>query len=274
MAGMRFVTVPEGRIRVRESGEGRRSVVFTADPPNVLEHYSALFARLKRDVRVSAFELPGFGHSKRAKGIGLGLEEQSKATISLLDALGGGPHVLAFPCVAAYGALRVAHQRPDLVSGLVLIQAPSWAEETKWVARVDRGGILRAPLVGQAVGYLRADRIIHQWYEAALADPTKKDAYAGLATEALDHGGAFPLAGAFQALFRAPAPALPPPACPVLSVWGGQDRTHRKSDPASVRELAPGAAQVVLEEAGHFPELEAPARFVETLLGWLDAQGL
>ena len=50
-----------------------------------------------------------------------------------------------------------------------------------------------------------------------------------------------------------------------VAVWGGADRTHRHSDPHSIAEHAPGARVVEFPDAAHFPDLEEPERFSETL---------
>lgn len=266
---MREIELSRARLRVREAGEGDRRVLFAVDPPNTLEMYGPLFARLKKHARAAAFEPPGFGHSKTKGGYGHSLEEQADVVIELLESL-GARHVLAFPCVGAYVALRVAAKRPDLVAGLVLMQAPSWPQERAWVERVDKSGLLRTPGVGQTLMLLRGDSITRSWYAAALGDEQKARRFSKMAIECMDHGAKFPLATTFQALFRGDDPKFDAPACPMLAVWGPQDRSHRRSDPASIHEHAPEARLETFEACGHFPELEDPVRFVDLLVSWMD----
>lgn len=262
---MRQVAIPQGSVRVREAGAGR-SLVLATDPPNVLEQHGPLMVALRPHARVVAFEPVGFGHSKPARGASQDLDAQAEAVIALLEKLALGPCTLALPCVGAYVALRVAARRPDLVDSLVAIQAPAWEDALAWLGRVDKGGTLRAPLVGPAIGYLRAPEIAKRWYRAALPSSERGDAFGALAVESFDHGARFPLAAAFRALER----AAPPPATdlPVLAVWGAKDRTHSRSDPEGFRRHAPRARTVVFEDAGHFPELEQPARFAAELVRW------
>jgi pimeloyl-ACP methyl ester carboxylesterase len=264
---MRDVEVPQGTLRVREAGTGPRTLVLSADPPNVLEMYGPLMVALKRHARVVAFEPSGFARSRARRRDALSLDGQADATIALLDALKTGPSVLALPCLGAYASLRVARKRPDLVAGIVAIQAPAWREERAWIDRIDRRGVLRAPIVGPLVSYLGAARIARGWYRAAHADPEAADAFGALAVEAFDHGARFPLG---QAL-RAAARAAPPPAAavPTLVVWGAKDRSQARSDPAGFREHAPDAEVVAFEDAGHFPELEQPRRFADVVGAWM-----
>jgi pimeloyl-ACP methyl ester carboxylesterase len=48
-------------------------------------------------------------------------------------------------------------------------------------------------------------------------------------------------------------------------LWGERDRTHRKTDPESLRSLVPHARIVRLAESGHCPHLEEPDAFVAAL---------
>ncbi len=262
---IRQVAIPQGSVRLRQAGQGPPLVLAT-DPPNVLEQYGPLMVALRPHARVVAFEPVGFGHSKAARGAGQSPDAQAEATIALLDKLALGPCTLALPCVGAYVALRVAAARPDLVDSLVALQAPAWDDALRWIDRVDRRRALRAPLVGPALGYVRAPEIARSWYRAALPTREAGDAFGALAVESFDHGARFPLAAAFRALERAAPP--PPTDLPVLAVWGARDRTHRGSDPQGLRRHAPRAKVVVLEDAGHFPELEQPARFAQELVRW------
>jgi pimeloyl-ACP methyl ester carboxylesterase len=51
-----------------------------------------------------------------------------------------------------------------------------------------------------------------------------------------------------------------------LVIWGTQDRTHRTTDTRSVLQYFRDAESVSFEDAGHAPELEQPALFVEHLV--------
>ena len=258
--------VAGARLRVRTGGRGARTLLLATDPPNVVEAYAELFVALGPHARLVAFEPPGFGRSRAPKGFGHSWREQ----VDVLEALAArvGPCVLALPCVAAYAGLALAARRPDLVEGLVLAQAPSWADEKRWMARVDRRRLVRTPLVGQAVLALRAESVAQRWYEAASGDVDKMRPLARMGVEALTHDARFPLADAFQAMDREDPPLAPVDKLALL-VWGDADRTHRGSDPRGLLPLLPRARQVTLEGAGHFPELERPRAYAEAVVAWL-----
>jgi pimeloyl-ACP methyl ester carboxylesterase len=52
---------------------------------------------------------------------------------------------------------------------------------------------------------------------------------------------------------------------PCTMVWGRQDRSHKHTEPSSLRACIPQAGIVEFDECGHFPELEAPDRYAEIL---------
>lgn len=267
------------KLRVRTGGaaDAARTLVFAVDPPNALEHYAQTFVALQKSARLVAFEPPGFGRSTAPRGYKHAPEEAADVVIALLERLAAPrPAVLAFPCMSAYVALHVAAKRPDLVGGLVLMQAPSWEQERAWADRVDKRGVLRTPVLGQAALLFQGDPLVKRWYEAAVADPERAHHMSALAIELLDHGAKFPLASAFQASFSRGGAAAPPvnDRTPTLLVWGAADKSHKKSDPESAREHAPGADVVVIEDAGHFPELETPVRFRDEVMRWMDANAL
>ena len=97
----------------------------------------------------------------------------------------------------ATGQMEAA--RPDLVSGLVVIQAPSWSEEQRWARRIDPGGVVGFPGAGQILNALLARRLARTWYAAALPGRGQFDHFAAPATAALGDGACFCLASLIQA---------------------------------------------------------------------------
>ena len=148
---LRFMHLPQASIRYRDSGADTHKpcVVLCADPPVVLELYDALMAELAPQFRVVVLELPAFGLSLPRLGLPFALDTVAALVGDFLQRLGAGPYILAFPCVPAYSALWLARHRPQLVAGLVLMQAPDWPQELQWKHGRDPKGILARPVVGQ-----------------------------------------------------------------------------------------------------------------------------
>lgn len=268
-AGVTFIDHPLARVRVQITGAGVRTVVFVCDPPNVIEHYCELIDVLRDQFRVVCIELPGFGFSSPKPGFRFTYSQLCAVIGDVLQRLNAGPCVLAFSCVSAYIAIHLAAVRPQLVDRLVLIQAPGWQDAENWVSRIDSGGVLRTPFLGQLMTRIRPRSIAKTWYRAALPDEVRVKSFSATADSALSCGANFCLASVFQQLFGRSPPPLPTVAVPAMVLWGGNDRTHRLSDSRSLLTYMPNGAWQQFETAGHFPELEEPHRFAEILDGFM-----
>jgi pimeloyl-ACP methyl ester carboxylesterase len=252
------------RFRVRVTGSGGPTIVMAPDPPNVLEHMDDVARALAARHRVVCVELPGFGFSSAPEGFDFSARAGADALGALLDALGLGPYALALPCVAGLLAATLAAARPELVSHLVGVQSPGLDGAKAWARRVDPRGLIARRGLGQALVLATRRRLARAWLDVALAERDRRDAFLARVDEAYDRGATYPLASALQAIARERvAPRAPQP---TLLVWGGRDRTHKRTDKG---ELAPDARVVVLEQAGHFPELEDARGFTEAVCAFL-----
>ncbi|HZR35847.1 MAG TPA: alpha/beta hydrolase [Nevskia sp.] len=258
---LRFMHLPQASIRYRDSGRGARSIVFCADPPVVLELYDALLRELAPDFRVIVFEMPAYGLSLPRLGLDFSLAGVAQVIADFLRRLALGPALLAFPCVPAYSALWIAGHHPELVSGLVLTQAPDWAQELRWKDGRDPKKILARPYVGQLLLRLLRRSRAGMWYRLALGRRELLEPFTDVTQCSFDHGGGFALASAYQKHLAGPEPDFGIIGQPALAVWGELDRSHAQTQRDSILRYVPGAKLVSLPEAGHFPELEAPQRF-------------
>jgi pimeloyl-ACP methyl ester carboxylesterase len=255
-------------LRYRAQGAGAHTIVFAADPPIVIEHYDELFRLLGNEFRVIVLEMPGFGFSMARAELGFGFSETNDLIARALRELVGGPCLLAFPCVSAYCAIDIAGRHPDLVRGLVVIQAPSWPEQLKWKHARDSSGVLMKPVIGQLVLRILRRKIPKMWFSAAVGHRERLSDLVDTANCALANGACFCLASVFQRYLSDDVPLLHPVRCPSLIVWGEADRSHRRTDKHSTLGLLPDAELVCFGEAGHFPELEEPRRFAELVKDW------
>ncbi len=265
--GMHFLEVPTATLRVRIAGCGSTPIVFVTDGLHVIEHYDTLFRLLSPYLRVVCFEAPGIGFSRPKRGFRFTREAQVRTVVDLLSTVALGPCVLAFSCAAVYVALKVATEHPHLVEKLLLIQAPSWREEVQWVKRsIDPKRVLTTPVVGQVVLALQNQSFVaRQWYRVALDTPEFMTTFLHPCQQAFDHGASFCLSSLLQGLFSREEPPFSSPRHPALVLWGGSDRSHRHTDKYSILRSVPGAITTAFATAGHFPELEEPQRFLETL---------
>lgn len=263
--GAALVEVAGATIRIRDVGpkSAARTVVLAPDPPNVLEHYDALIACLEKRYRVVGFELPGFGFSVAPRGFGFSIDEYVDLAAALFSELDLDRAVWTSSCLPSYVGLRMAARHPATLSAMVCGQAPSWEEELRWANRIDAPRILSRSAVGQLFMRVASQRVAAGWYDAA-ALPSQREWMATIALDALGRGAAYSLASLFQR-FLSGAHPLGPVDLPSVFVWGGLDRTHRKTDRRSVRENASDAKIVEFPGCAHFPDVEEPDLFADLI---------
>ena len=270
-AGTRWLDTASGRLRLFDSGErGRPVIVFAPDGPCVIEHYRALIEALRGHARVICFDLPGFGFSYPGAAHTHSIADGADAVLAVLEALDLRGITLALSCVNGYYGIAAAARSPDRIAKLVLSQTPSLAAMKAWTARIVPKPI-RVPIIGQTLNYATRRKAADGWYRVALAKREDRAAFQSTADEALRHGACYCFAGVVQGMSREPAaPAsLSDVQVPVTLVWGGRDRSHAQTDPASILDLLPQAHIEHFAECGHFPELEDPSRYAGLVLGLL-----
>ena len=74
--------------------------------------------------------------------------------------------VLIATCASAYATLLVATRHlNEVVTHLVLIQAPSFEEEIRWAHRINKPqGLLSTPFLSQLFNWIMAKKIATSWY--------------------------------------------------------------------------------------------------------------
>ncbi len=267
----RFVAADGCRLRYRDLGQGPVALVFAPDPPNVLEHHEEAFRMLAQHVRVIGIELPGFGQSIPRKGFRFSIEDNRDVLLAALEALGVERAVLCLSCVAGLVSIAAAAAQPDRIRGVVAIQTGDLADTRAWAKRVDPRGILHTPVLGQAVVRATRRRIAAQWYRVACGNTTDVPHMTETALTAFDRRAAYALASGLQGLATVDAARLLPrlDETPALAIWGSRDRTHKRTNREGLRRYLPRIEMSVLDDAGHFPELEMPHRFRDEVLSWL-----
>lgn len=262
-----IISLPQARVRVFDSGggsgSGRGAYVVAPDPPNVIEHCLPLLRRLSQGQRVVAFELPGFGYSQPRPRFRFDVASHSEVMYQLFERLGLYETVLDMSCLGGYVGLDFASRHPERVRHLVLQQTPALADAQRWARCADLAGLIRTPWMGQCFICALRRRVVRHWYGAALParhDDALRQAFTAPALDALDAGGLFMLADAYQALLAQAQPGAVPPQ-PVTALWGAADPSHAGTPPRSLLHDVPHARWVAFHDCGHFPGLESPERY-------------
>jgi len=222
--------------------------------------------------RALAVDMPGFGTADPL--------EPGEPILPQLDrfAAAATEHVApdggAVVCGNSLGgcvALRLS-ERPELgLSGVVPV-APAGLDMAGWFAVIERDQVLRA-LLAAPVPIPRAvlQRVVGQVY-GRLAFRRPGEVEPRVAQTFASHFSDRAATGRLMATGRRLLPelrsCLDPAAisCPVLLVWGRQDVMVFQTGADRVLDAAPEARLVTIEDCGHCPQIEAPARLEELLV--------
>ncbi|MGH8959510.1 MAG: alpha/beta fold hydrolase [Acidimicrobiia bacterium] len=285
----RFVTIPSGPMFVRDfGGEGAPIVAVHGLGGSHLNWVPAA-PYLAKLGRFLAFDLPGFGYTPPHRSYSI--NSHKEATVDFLRSL-ESEVLLIGNSMGGLIALLVAAERSDLLSGLVLLApaSPPRLDDPRIDRAVAKRLLLQGvPLVGEAVvnRYWRTTNaaqqihdtlsiVCHQpekippdvWPEAvALSEARRRQPWA---IEALVRSGRS--TGALLARRREFDETVKQVKKPTLVIQGAHDRVVAGSGPERIARLRPDWTHVVMADAGHCPQLEAPSEFVALVDGWLKAQ--
>ncbi len=262
-ADIKFYSTEHVQYRYREAGEGQ-TIIFTADPPMTLEVYDSLIDIFSKRFRVIVVELPAMGFSAAQQRYGFGFQETNDDLAQLIREVGGMRNILAYSCAASMCAIDVAVRMPDLVSHLCLIQGGGTESFARWKAGRDPKGILARPIVGQLAMKRMAPKRMPQWYALSVGRKDLVGHFCECAERSFEKGAMWSLASAYQ-IYLEHDGELPPPSQPILSMWGGADRSHPKENVHSLARLFDGVSCVTFDDLGHTPELEEPQRVFDAI---------
>lgn len=258
-----WLPTASGTLCVRDSGGALPPLVFTTASPCTVAHYDPLFRALRNRYRVIVFDMPGFGFSPPHMRYRHDLQSGAGAIRALLEAMDLSEVTLVCSSINGLYAMAACSQDASRLSRLMLVQTPDHDNMLSWFARTTHSSI-RTPMVGQYLNFVSRRRFPPAWFRVTLADRNLHAQFAEPALAALEQGACYCFASFVQSMLktRADDPLLSVPTkLPVTVVWGGRDRTHRHTDPASVRRHCPHADLVNFSQAGHYPDLEAPEAF-------------
>lgn len=197
--------------------------------------------------------------------------------IALIDELGAGRAVIVGHDWGAVAAYTAAALRPDRVRGVVcaaiphlrrFLLRPGWAQlgRSSYMLRFQSPG---AEAQWSADGFSALRALAQRWSPGADLSTTLAPVVAGFAERrrfaaALGYYRAMPrslLGSESWSLLMAPTPV---PACVIFGARDGCIAPEMFAQQAHL--FSAGVQQVCFEDAGHFMQVEQPARFAETVL--------
>ena len=242
----------------------------------------------RRGARVIALDLVGFGYT-RAVDSPATVTRNADLVIAALEEF--GPSVVAGNSMGGAITVKAAARRPDLVTGMVLVNPAVRATGLR--SPQMRTGAAMAPMLFPTLGerivtaranQLGPERLVDGTLQVVLEqfddlDPAIRADFIAVARARME----FPEAArayvdAASSLFwymtrnldRDLAVALQ--EVPGLLLFGDRDRLIHVSSAHALAERHPALDVELLEGVGHAPQMDAPDRFVEAVDVWLDAR--
>jgi pimeloyl-ACP methyl ester carboxylesterase len=254
---------------------GLRYYVGGSGPPLVLVHGLAgtatnwveVVPELVERHRVLVVDLPGHGSSAPPPR-GCGVSDFADAVAHVVELEEAGPAFVAGHSFGGHVALRLAHRRPELVRGLLLVAPAGIATTTRSLQlAVALAGAVRP---GRWVAPLRHRYAARRWYRRALFRPwfvSDPAAISERATVGFLEGQRLHLdtRTAGRAMVADdPRLDLEHVECPVLILWGARDAQLPLDDAFEYARRLRAPLRIVAD-CGHLVIGERPAACVAAL---------
>ncbi len=240
------------------------------------ENWNEVIEPLARHHTVIALDLPGHGGSAPAGDCSLGAF--ASVLRDLLTALGHKRATIVGHSLGGGIAMQFSYQFPEMTERLVLVSSGGLGPEVSPVLRAaalpgadlfisttasasrKAGGAIARGL--GAIGLRPSADVaeVARGY-SSLADPERRAAFLATVRSVIGTGGQ--KIQAVDRLYLAEG-------MPVLIVWGERDPIIPARHGEAALAAIPGSRLVVFEGAGHLPQLEQPARFVDCLERFLE----
>lgn len=237
---------------VVERGEGA-PVVFLHGLVGLNEHWDRVVDAICDRVRCITLEMPLL----ELRGVDCSLSAVSAMTMQFLDREVGEPAVLVGNSFGGHVALRVTHERPELVNALVLAGSSGLIERT----------VVKGAPVRPTREWL-VEKIGELFYDKSKMNPEDVERAHTLLNE---RGGARAMVKLSKTARRDNmTDDLGEINQPTLLIWGREDIVTPPSAGQGFLELMPDARLSWLESCGHAPMIEAPVPFGEAMHRFFD----
>jgi pimeloyl-ACP methyl ester carboxylesterase len=271
--------------------EGAPVLVLVHGLGGSVVNWATVAPHLARAYRVVAIDLAGFGRTQ-THGRDVSVSANTRLLGRFVDAVIGHPVVLVGNSMGGLISVLLAHERPDLVAGLVLIDP---ALPVGPLARPDplvtlTFGAYAIPAVGRIVtsrrrAFLSAEAQALAVLRLCCVDPGRvpedvvdlhlqlareRDAYPDVDAELVVAARSLVFVLARRGEIDRVMHDL---AVPVLLLHGDRDRLVPIRAARRVAEANPAWRFEVAHDIGHVPQLEAPEWTLGHVLGWLADEG-
>jgi pimeloyl-ACP methyl ester carboxylesterase len=268
MAGLEARVLTTRGLSVRYfAGESGEPLLLLHGLGGSAANWVEVLPTLTERFRVLALDLPGHAGS-RPLPRGAGMTDFALVAADLLEAEDVSAALVGGHSFGGLVALRLAQQRPELVSGLLLAAPAGIRSGTRFA----QAAVLTIATVrpGRWVAPLRFRYAERAWYRRALFRPwfvSDADALSAGATHGLLAGirGHTDIKVAGRAMVADdPRIGLTALRCPVIVLWGARDAQLPLDDAFEyARRL--GAKLRIVADCGHLVPVERPGAWIDSL---------
>lgn len=259
------INTSAGPVPFFDTGGDKPVILMTPDAPCIIEHHSELIEILRHDFRVVCFEMPGSGYAFPKAKYRFTVSESASMVKEIMDELKIEKAVLNFSCGNGLHALNFSKRFPERVTHLVLAQLASIEGMRDWTGHNIPKPLL-IPYLGQVFCRAFDKKLSDKWFSVSLPRPSDhRESFSHISRESLKSGGCFCLASIVQGSSRSPDKDMLGAQHPTLMVYGGEDYSHRHTDFKQLTRTIPHANILGFEGCGHFPNLERPEAFADSL---------
>lgn len=278
-APLRHVRIHGHDVGYRRAGDGNgETILLIHGLAGSSKTWDEVIPALAVDYDVIAPDL--MGHGESAKPIGdYSLGAFASGLRDLLAVLGVPRVTIVGHSFGGGVAMQLAYQHPELVDRLVLVASGGLGREVSWILRVltlpgaeylmpfwfPQSVVAPATDVGRALGRrdIRWPALGEFWRAySSLAGASNRRAFVRTMRNVIEPGGQ--MINATDRLYLAAR-------VPTLIIWGDSDGIIPVEHAYRAHELIDTNQLVILEGIGHFPHVEEPEVFIDTLLEFLDA---
>jgi pimeloyl-ACP methyl ester carboxylesterase len=275
--GLHEIVLHGHRVFYRSAGSGS-VVVLVHGITSTSDTWAKLFPYLAERFTVIAPDLLGHGESANPRG-DYSLGAYASGIRDLLIALGHERATFVGHSLGGGVAMQLAYQFPEHCERLVLVSSGGLGRDINALLRAASlpGSELVLPLLvnervlggGQIVGRLlgRIGLRVHTDLgevlrgHASLSDGEARAVFLHTLRTIVDHRGQRVSASDRLYLAR---------AVPFLLVWGERDPIIPAEHARAAHRLVPGSRLELFPDAGHFPHLDDPLRFVRLLIDFME----
>ncbi len=266
------------RVSYRRAGEGT-AIVLVHGITGSSRTWEDVIPRLAERHTVIAPDLLGHGESAKPRG-DYSLGAYASGVRDLMVSLGHERATFVGHSLGGGVVMQLAYQFPERTERLVLVDSGGLGREVNFLLRAATLPLSEVVLpvlastrildAGRAVGGLfgrlglRTGTDVGELAKghASLADAEARAAFVHTLRTIVDPGGQ--RVNASDRLYLAQN-------VPFMLVWGEHDRIIPVQHGRTAHQLVPSSRLEIFEDAGHFPHVDDPQRFLDVLLDFIDS---